>query len=103
MRGCCEADAKIVTDAAAATTATLRPDRVARNLRLVAMPIGADGREDVDDHGAVCPSDCLVRHARRDDISVALTEITRLFTNRKADRPAEHHADLLVVMLVLRG
>ena len=66
------------------------------------VPVAPRGREDVDDDRAVRSDVDLVGGARRDAPRAARAELARLVVDRERDRAPDDHAELLVLVTVLR-
>ena len=81
----------------------LRPARPAQVERLERLPLGADGREHVDDDCALGARDRHVRRVRRNDVGRARAELTALVADPELERPVQDEPELLVVVAVFGG
>jgi hypothetical protein len=81
---------------------SLRPARSLYVDELEPLPVCTYGSEDVDDDGTFRAGADFVRSVRRDPPGSAGTEIANLAPDAKGDRSLEDHAELFVLVAVLR-
>src|SRR5215204_825503 len=66
------------------------------------LPVLTYGSEDVDDHRSLRPDNCVVKDVARDPVGPASPQRLALSADPERNRALDDHADLLVLMPVLR-